>query len=278
MLSAGECALRSPSELLRAHGLHAKKSWGQNFLHDRNVVARIADAARLTRDDVVVEIGAGLGALTVALVERAGRVIAIERDRELAAVLRAELGDVQNLEIVEANALTLELTDVARGAPVHVVGNLPYQISSPLLFRLLDQRAYLRRATLMFQRELAERIVAPPGSRVYGAPSVLVQHYANVTLTLTVGRGAFTPPPKVDSSVIQLTPRADIDTPSGFAELVRAAFGQRRKMLPRAVARIAPRERVIESLESLGLAPTLRAESLSPDDFVALARSLAEMP
>ena len=247
-------------------------------MHDRAVIARIADAARLGPDDVVVEIGAGLGALTSELVARAGRVIAVERDRDLVAVLREQLGEIENLEIVEANALTFTLADVADGEPVHVVGNLPYHISSPLLFALLDQRAHLARATLMLQRELAERIVAAPGSRTYGAPSVMVQQHADVALALSVGRGAFTPAPKVDSSVIQFAPRrgdaAADETPDGFAELVRAAFAQRRKQLPRALSRLHARERVIAALESLSLSPTVRAESLSPADFVALTRAL----
>lgn len=264
-----------PSDLLRQHGLQAKKRWGQNFLHDPQVVTRIVEAADIAPGDTVVEIGAGLGALTGVLAARAARLIAIERDRDLARLLRERLASMPCVEIAEANALTYDFAALGRG--LVVVGNLPYNIASPLIFHLLEQRASLRVATLMLQRELAQRLASPPGSRVYGAPSVIVQQYAEARVCLHVGRGAFTPPPRVDSTVVQLRFRSQalcpVD-PEALQRVVHVAFAGRRKTLLRALSAQFPRPAVELALASAGIDPRARAETLGVAAFAQLAALL----
>lgn len=261
-------------ELLDRYGLHPKKAWGQCFLHDVNAVARIVDAAALRQEETVVEIGAGLGAVTAALCQQAKHVIAIERDRDLVDVLQRELGSIGNLTIEAANALTFDYSAIGTG--LKIVGNLPYHISSQLLFHLLDQRACFVSATLMLQRELAQRLVAPPGSRTYGAPSVICQQLAETTFCFSVGRGAFIPAPQVESSVIQLRPRHGVETPALFSEVVHAAFGQRRKTLKRALSSKFDSERVSAACERSDVDQKRRAEELSVAEFCRLAEAFAD--
>jgi 16S rRNA (adenine1518-N6/adenine1519-N6)-dimethyltransferase len=269
----------SPSAVLRRHNLRPKKSWGQCFLHDPSVVARIAVDAVVDPGDTVIEIGAGLGTLTVALAERARRVIAIERDRDLAGVLRAELGHLSHVEVREENALSFDFG--ALGAAV-VVGNLPYNIASPLIFHLLEQRAAIRRATLMVQLELAQRLAAPPGNRSYGVPSVLCQLAAQTTVRFIVRSGAFVPRPRVDSAVVRLqmheqSPIANVEE-QALRDLVHAAFRFRRKTLRRALAASYPSAVVARALLVAGVDSDRRAESLSLEEFGAVARALGSEP
>ena len=270
----------SPAALLRQHGLSAKKSWGQCFLHDPGVVQRIAAAARVKPGEAVVEIGAGLGVLTEALASQdpTGRLVAVERDRDLVAVLRARLAHLPGVELLEANALTLEFSSLGPG-PYSVVGNLPYNISSPLLFHLLDQRRWLRSATLMFQKEVATRICAGPGTRDYGVPSVLCQYVARVSHCFDVPRGCFFPAPRVDSAVIRL----EIKTPTipeaqygQLARTVKAAFATRRKTLRKALSGAFPRAAVDAGLAQAGIDHKRRAETLSVEEFEALTGALQE--
>lgn len=274
-MSNEDTGYRAPAELLRRYGLQAKKTWGQCFLHEPRVAQRIVEAVAGSPDETVVEIGAGLGALTGLLARRYRRVLAIERDRELVAVLREELADETTVEIIEANALTFDYA--ALGTPVHVVGNLPYNISSPLLFHLLAQRSSLRSITVMLQRELAQRLAAAPGSRLYGAPTVTISRVATVSEVLQVRRGAFLPPPKVDSTVLRLTPRDDVGdrlTDAHFEHVVRTAFGARRKMLRGALAATFTREGTDGALAAAGVAGERRAETLDLADFQRLAAAL----
>jgi 16S rRNA (adenine1518-N6/adenine1519-N6)-dimethyltransferase len=229
----------STRELLQRHGLRAKKSWGQNFLVDARVQERIVAAASVGRDDVVVEIGAGLGALTRLLVAQAGQVIAIEHDAELAALLEQELGPCPGLRIERADALDFDFAAAARavGRALVVVGNLPYQITSPLLFAITDAAAggrVIDRAILMVQKEFAQRMLAGSGSKVYGRLSVMVQQQAEGAILFHVGPGAFHPRPAVTSTVLRLRPRptplAPVRDPAQFARVVKQAFAGRRKM------------------------------------------------
>jgi 16S rRNA (adenine1518-N6/adenine1519-N6)-dimethyltransferase len=259
-----------PGELLRRHGLRAKKEWGQNFLGDDHLLGQLAALARVGPGDTVVELGAGLGHLTRALAATGARVIAVERDRELAPILREELPGV---EIVEADAKSFDLAAVGR--QLVVCGNLPYHLSSPILFHLLDQRAALRRAVLLLQREVAERIAARPGGRDYGLLSVLAQRVAEVNLALAVPRHAFTPPPEVESAALSLEfldpPRARVDDEQRFRALVKAAFSHRRKTLWNSL-RNFPEARA--ALERANIDPQRRAETLSVEEFAALERAL----
>jgi 16S rRNA (adenine1518-N6/adenine1519-N6)-dimethyltransferase len=276
-----------PRRVLARHGLAAKKSGGQNFLHDRTVLARIAAAAGAGADDVVVEIGAGLGTLTTALARAEPpprRILAVERDPDMQRVLAAELADDARVEVVAADALAFDYGEVARaaGRPVIVVGNLPYQISSALVLALVDAGAHgsVARAVVMVQREMAQRIVAPPGSRTYGRLTVAVAQHADARILFHVRPGSFHPAPAVTSSVVRLTPReaplAAVRDPALFEAVVKQAFATRRKMLRGALGAHFGEPAVTAALTASGIAGTKRAEQLSVADFARLADALAD--
>jgi 16S rRNA (adenine1518-N6/adenine1519-N6)-dimethyltransferase len=267
--------------LLARHGLRAKKSWGQNFLVDPGVQRRIVAAAAPGGEDVVVEIGAGLGALTGALADSAAEVIAIERDFDLIPVLRAVVAGRDNVTVSASDALDFDFAGAARtaGRPLVVVGNLPYQITSPLLFALIDAGTAIARAVLMVQREVAERVTASPGSKTYGRLSVMAQQRAAVQILFHVGAGAFHPPPAVTSTVMRVAPSgqsiAAVPDQDLFADVVRAAFATRRKMLRRALAPAFGEATARAALARAGIAETRRAEELSVSDLAALANAIA---
>ena len=273
--------------MLARHGLTAKKSWGQNFLHDRSVLARIVAAAGASAADTVVEIGAGLGTLTAALAQAVpppARILAVERDPDMQRVLAAELGGDARVEVVAADALAFDYVAVSRaaGRPVIVVGNLPYQISSALVLALVDAgaRGGVARAVVMLQREMAQRIVAPPGSRTYGRLTVAVAQHADARILFHVRPGSFHPAPAVTSSVVGLTPRAAPLAPvrdaALFEAVVKQAFATRRKMLRGALSAQFGDGAVAAAFAASGVAGTKRAEELSVADFARLANALAE--
>ncbi|HEX7506842.1 MAG TPA: 16S rRNA (adenine(1518)-N(6)/adenine(1519)-N(6))-dimethyltransferase RsmA [Polyangia bacterium] len=277
--------LATARELLSRHGLSPKKSLGQNFLVDPRAQERIVAAAEIQGCDVVVEIGAGLGALTARLADVASKVIAIDRDAQLVAILRSELADRPNLEFVLGDALDFDLGEAARkaGRPLVVVGNLPYVVTSPVLFATIEAAAggqVVDRAIFMVQKEFAQRMLAPPGSRTYGRLSVMVEQAASAEILFHVGAGAFLPAPAVTSTVVRLRPRAqplaDVRDASLFARVVREAFGARRKMLRRALEPGFGGARAAAALEAAGIAGTRRAEELAVADFARLANALAE--
>jgi 16S rRNA (adenine1518-N6/adenine1519-N6)-dimethyltransferase len=273
-----------PRRVLARHGLRAKKSWGQNFLHDRSVHTRIVAAAALGPQDVVVEIGAGLGTLTGALAAAEpppARVIALERDFDMLRVLAAELGGEPRVAVTAADAATFDFAAASReaGRPLVVVGNLPYQIASALVIALVEAGGAVARAVVMVQREFAQRVVAPPGSRTYGRLSVTIQQHAEARILFHVPPGAFHPPPAVTSSVMRLVPRAAPLAPvrdaALFAEVVKQAFSTRRKMLRRALEPAFGEHAVARALAAAGIDETLRAERLGVADFARLADALA---
>ncbi|HVP67530.1 MAG TPA: 16S rRNA (adenine(1518)-N(6)/adenine(1519)-N(6))-dimethyltransferase RsmA [Anaeromyxobacteraceae bacterium] len=268
----------SPRELLARHGLRPKKSWGQNFLADDAILDSIARLAVAQPGERVVELGAGLGHLTAHLLARGAEVVAVERDRDMARVLRGEFGD--RIRLVEADAARLEVAGLAApSGQVAIVGNIPYHLTSPILFSLLDQAEAVSRAVLLVQREVAERLAAGPGTKEWGLLSVLLQQRARVRVERIVGRGSFHPPPRVDSAVVVVefgarAPRcAD---PARFRRLVKAGFGQRRKTLRNALeaARIAPRADLAQALAAASLDPSRRGETLTVEEWEALDRAL----
>ena len=268
--------------LLAKYSQRAKKSWGQNFLVDEKAYRAIVDACRLGADDWAIEIGAGLGTLTARLAQVAGHVIAIERDRDMVAVLRGELGNNARVEIAEANALTFDYAGVqerAQRRPV-VVGNLPYQIASPILFRLLEARLAIARIVIMLQKEMADRIVAPPGLKTYGALSVMVRLYGEPRLVYRVRAGGFVPAPRVDSAVLQIVPHAEeaaLVPPARvehFSRVVHAAFNQRRKTLRNALSAQFPPEAIDRALATTGIEGQRRGETLSVAEFARVAEAL----
>jgi 16S rRNA (adenine1518-N6/adenine1519-N6)-dimethyltransferase len=269
--------------LLR-HDLRPKKSWGQNFLVDKRVVDAIVGAATLTAEDVVVEIGAGTGAMTQPLAARAGRVLAVERDPDMVTVLRERFADEPRIEVLAQDALALDYPSLARaaGRPLVVMGNLPYQITSPLLFATVDAAAHGRvvaRALLMVQKEFADRAVARPGGKIYGRLSVMVQQAADVSIVVKVSPAAFLPQPKVHSSVMKVVPRAQplarVLDEATFAATVAAAFQGRRKTLRRALQSTFERPRIEDALSASAIDGGRRAETLAVEEFAALANALA---
>jgi 16S rRNA (adenine1518-N6/adenine1519-N6)-dimethyltransferase len=273
-----------PRTLLRKYGLGAKKSWGQNFLIAERAYRAIVDATVSDSADWLVELGAGLGTLTMRLAERVaeGKVLAVERDRDMVSVLRGELAHLDNVEIVEGNALTYDLAMVGRwhGAPIAVCGNLPYNIASQILFHVLEAREHVRRAVVMVQKEMADRLVAGPGTKAYGALGVMVQTYADVSTVVQVGPGGFVPPPKVSSTVVRLdilaggASRAPIADPRHYSDVVHAAFGQRRKKLHNALGARFDGAAVDAALQATGIDGNRRGETLSIEEFAALAAAL----
>lgn len=255
-----------------------RKSLGQHFLTDRRILGRIADALELTGTETVVEVGPGRGALTEALLPRCGRLVVIEYDRALAALLRERYADEPKVVVIEADVLETNLSEAAGGGDFLLAGNVPYYITTPILFHALEAPRP-RRAVYLVQREVADRIAAPPGSKTYGALSVNVQAVATVKSLFRVPPGAFQPPPKVESAVIRIEPRADPviapEEEKPFRRFVQDAFAMRRKQLGRVMRSI--RQLGAEEAEAVvraaGLDPQARPETLSPADFARLLRA-----
>ncbi|MGB1698620.1 MAG: 16S rRNA (adenine(1518)-N(6)/adenine(1519)-N(6))-dimethyltransferase RsmA [Nannocystaceae bacterium] len=274
----GRDGIVGPGELLRKYGLSPRKSWGQNFLHDVHVHEEIVMAAGAGTGERVVEIGAGLGTLTMHLLAAGAEVWAIERDRDLCEVLRKELGSNPRFTLFEANAITFDYARAAsEGARVPVVGNLPYQITGELLFALLEHDARTGVWIVMVQQEVADRLCASPGTKQYGAPTVTLGRTRKMTRVCHVGPGSFLPPPRVNSTVVALAPRdqprGEVRDPVGFQALVRAAFGQRRKTLLNSLSTLAPKEEVAAWCHRAGIDAGLRAERLDAAEFAALQRA-----
>ncbi len=268
-------------EVIERHGLLAKKSLGQNFLFDLNLTRRIARAAGPFHGSTVVEIGPGPGGLTRALLaEGANHVIAIERDdRAIAALKEVAAAYPGKLHIINGDALQQDWPTLVKG-PARIVANLPYNIGTPLLIGWLTQGdwpPWNSSLTLMFQKEVAERIAAKPGTEAYGRLSVLCQWRCTCTKLFDVNRAAFTPPPKITSSIVQLVPRLESTGSSANLEKVTAAaFGQRRKMLRSSLKSVF--DDPAEICKSIGIDPELRAEQLGVEPFLALAAALPDRP
>ncbi|NLY89046.1 MAG: ribosomal RNA small subunit methyltransferase A [Firmicutes bacterium] len=274
-------------ELLRKHGIKPQKRLGQNFLVDKNVLQKITAAAGVTPADSVLEVGAGVGALTKILAEKAGMVTAVEKDRSLAPVLREVLGQRENLRLLFTDILRVDLQALFGNERSHanlkVVANIPYYITSPLLFYLLESGINWSLLVFLVQKEVAERIAAVPGSKKYGALTVGVQYHAEVELLGTVPPSVFFPRPQVSSAILRLVPRkkeGSVETERLFKLLVRTVFNARRKTLANALRRIAPElggeKRLQEAFRVLGLDPGGRGEDLSVAEFLLLASYLTK--
>jgi len=262
-------------DVIARHGLQASKALGQNFILDRQLLAKIAAIPGDIAGDRIYEVGPGPGGLTRALLERGAGVVAVERDRRFAPAL-AELGNEfpGRLHLVEGDAMRVSEVELA-GRGARVVSNLPYNVGTALLLRWLTGEwvPWWQSLTLMFQKEVAERIVARPGSDAYGRLSILAQWRSDARIAMHLSRSAFVPPPKVASAVVHITPREapqGVD-PKRIELLTEAAFGQRRKMLRSSLKSLPG---AIEALESLGIDPQRRAETLDVSDYIALARAL----
>lgn len=251
----------------------AKKQLGQHFLADRHYIDKIVMAVNPKDGDRLVEIGPGQGAITLPLLRVHPKLTVIEFDRDLIAPLTAAAEPLGELTIVHRDVLRVDFTELADGQPIRLVGNLPYNISSPILFHALEHAAVIRDMHFMLQKEVVDRMAAGPGSKVYGRLSVMLQAYCQVTSLFVVPPGAFRPPPKVDSAVVRLVPRdaatININDHKRFADVVKAAFGQRRKTLRNALNNVVSAEQFIAA----GVRPDARAEQLDVAEFIALANA-----
>lgn len=278
----------SVHSLLKKYGIAPKKRLGQHFLHARPTMEKIVAALGATKKDTVVEIGPGLGVMTSMVAESAGYVFAIDKDASMIDAARAEFGLIENITWIEEDILEVPLCDIvtklAHPSPeerIRIVGNLPYNISSPILFCMLEHHEMISRAVVMLQREVAERIVAKPGGRDYGILSVLLQSVARCKKLFDVSAKSFIPPPEVTSSVIGLdfAAKADgVEDECWFRRVVKAAFGRRRKTLRNALLGgnlpgVTP-ARLDEALSKLSIEPRRRPETLSPEEFARLSNAL----
>ena len=251
-----------------------KRPFGQHFLFDPNILKKIIACSGLTREETVVEIGPGLGSLTKFLSLHAARVIAIEIDKRLMDKLKNILSDNRNVEVIQADAMKFPFETIS--GRFRVVANIPYNITTPLLFRLLEFRANIPSMTLLMQKEVAKRITALPGSKDYGVLSISMQMYTRPSLKFTVSRKAFLPPPDVDSAVVHFevseAPLYKVKDEALFRQVVRQAFSQRRKTLKNSLGSF---EGIGDALLKAGIDPKQRPERLSIEDFVRIADALA---
>ena len=286
----------SPSairNIMQSHGISCRKSLGQNFLVDNNIINKIIAAAKLNDTDLAVEIGPGLGALTIQIARGAGKVIAIEVDRGLVTALSEVLEGAQNVEIVQGDALKIdfdqligEMTDGEygnSGKKYKLMANLPYYITSPIIMHLLLGRFNISMMVIMIQAEVAERLAASPGSKAYGALSLAVQYFTEPDILFRVPRTVFYPKPSVDSAVVRLSVRAEpavaVRDETAFFKTIRAAFGKRRKTLLNALTGSTlgiDREACLRALKNSGIDPGRRGETLSLAEFAVLTESILE--
>ena len=272
--------------ILRQHDFSIRKKYGQNFLVDRHILDKILAAAAIDSGDLVIEIGPGIGTMTRHLAARAENVVAVEIDRQLIPILRETLADYANVAVIHGDIMKMSLTElVSGGAPIKVVANLPYYITTPLIMALLEAPLPIDSITVMVQKEVAARMRGGPGTKDYGALSLAVQYHARMEIIAAVPPSCFIPQPKVESAVIHLTkhpapPVAVTDEALLFA-LIRAAFNQRRKTLANALANAeslaaVTREAVARALRGMGLDEAIRGEALTLAQFAGLANILKE--
>ncbi len=282
--------LYSPSTMAKIrekHGFRHSKSLGQNFLSDIHIIEDIVDGSDIEPEDLVIEIGPGMGVLTAAAAERAGKVIAVEIDKKLIPILKETLAEYDNVEVINADIMKTDLTEIveanrpADGGKVRVIGNLPYYITTPIIMKLLEESVPADSITIMMQKEVADRIKAGPGGKDYGALTVAVGFYCTITHVADAPKEVFVPRPKVDSTVIRLDLRkecpVDLIDQKIFFETVKGGFGQRRKTLLNSLTGVRglPKPEIADALDVAGIDPKRRAETLSLDEFAAVANEIA---
>lgn len=273
------------------HGFRLSKSLGQNFLTDANIVNKIIEGSAIGQDDLVVEIGPGIGVLTAAAASYAGKVVAVEIDSHLIPILEETLAEYNNISILHADILKTDLIKVLEqykeinGKPrtgVKVIGNLPYYITTPIIMKLLEDAVPVDSITIMMQKEVADRIKSGPGTKAYGALSVAVQYYCTVASVASVPKEVFVPQPKVDSAVIRLDLRKEkavkLTSESVFFAVVKSGFGQRRKTLLNSLTGVMgkTKEEISKALTEAGIDPIRRAETLSIEEFASLSNIIAK--
>ena len=267
---------------LREYGFFPKKRLGQHFLVDPNILNKVIQTAQVGKEDVVLEVGPGLGEMTLALAHRVKRVIAVEIDQKLVAILNEKTKDYPNVEVVRSDILKLDFKHFfkKKGHPIKVVANLPYQISTPLLFRFIESKDAFSTFTLMIQKEVAERLAAHPGGKEYGPLSIFVQLFLDLSIRFFIKPSAFFPPPKVESAVVYMAwkekPMIEKKDEEWFKRVVKSCFGYRRKTLLNALKHSElPLPESIESrVEGIGIAPRRRPETLTIEEYIRLADAL----
>jgi 16S rRNA (adenine1518-N6/adenine1519-N6)-dimethyltransferase len=279
--------MSSPNEIIKQYGIKPRKKLSQSFLMDQNIIKKIAAAAQITKEDIVVEIGAGIGVLTEILAQESRKIIAVELDSNLVDVLKEKLAGYDNVEIHFGDILKFNFNSISLsyGCKVKVVGNVPYNISSPLIFHLLSCRSSIDSFILMLQKEVVQRLAALPNNKSYGVPSVLLQMFASVEKIFDVPASCFYPQPKVESAVIGGTfldkPQMELTDAVFFTQLVKTSFAQRRKMLinnlknSHLLADIKE-EKIKDVLQSVAIDGKRRAETLSVLEFGKLSNLLYE--
>ncbi len=280
--------------VIKKHDFRFQKKYGQNFLIDANILQKIVDAAQITKEDYIVEIGPGIGTMTQYLAESAGGVAAVEIDKNLIPIIKETLSEYDNVFIMNEDILKMDIKRLAEeknsGRPVKVVANLPYYITTPIIMGLFESHAPVSDITIMVQEEVAERMQTGPGTKDYGALSLAVQYYAKPETVLKVSASCFMPRPNVGSAVIRLTrfeePPVKADDEEKLFSVIRAAFNQRRKTLANALANASAikcaggvavkvtRQQVCDALERMGLAQTIRGEALSLAQFAEFCNLL----
>ncbi|WP_160670355.1 16S rRNA (adenine(1518)-N(6)/adenine(1519)-N(6))-dimethyltransferase RsmA [Clostridium sp. C8-1-8] len=267
-------------ELVKKYNFKFTKSLGQNFLVDDSVLEDIVNGAEVTEEDVVIEIGPGVGTLTAQLLKRAKKVIAIELDDELVPILQNELGENPNFQLIHKDALKVDFNElIGDEKSVKLVANLPYYVTTPIIVRLLNEGYNFKSLTVMIQKEVAERINSEPNCKEYGSISVLVQYYCDTNIIRYVSPNCFIPRPKVESIVIRLDrlekPRVEVKSEKLFFDVVRSSFNMRRKTLWNAVKSIGlPKENMERAFENSGIDQKRRGETLSIKEFAALSDSI----
>lgn len=278
--------MSNPRNILKKYEVRPLKKLGQRFLADMNITAKIVSISDVKGSDIVVEIGSGLGLMTAMIAEKAQKVIALELDKKMVAILGAELKNFSNVEIVQTDVLRYDFSSACLERPsekLKVIGNIPYGISSQILFRLIEFRDYISQATLMFQKEVAERIVASAGTKSYCVLSVIASMYTKPLLKMTVPAGCFYPKPKVDSCVLSMTvrekPMFDIKNPDHFLKVTKTAFSKRRKTLMNSLKnsdllKSCKKEDIAEVLGQLKINGNRRGETLTVEEFAKLSNAL----
>ena len=274
--------------VLEKHGFQFQKKYGQNFLIDTHILEKIIDAAEITKDDMVLEIGPGIGTMTQYLCEAAREVVAVEIDDNLIPVLEDTLSEYDNVTVLNQDILKVDIGRIAEeknhGKPIKVVANLPYYITTPIIMGLFESHVPLESITVMVQKEVADRMQVGPGTKDYGALSLAVQYFSNPEVVCVVPPTCFIPQPKVASSVIRLTchknPVVEVSDEAFMFKVIRASFNQRRKTLVNGLNNSptipVSKENIIKTIEELGYSPTIRGETLSLQEFATLSEALRQ--
>ena len=273
-------------EILQKYQFSFQKKFGQNFLIDTHVLDKIIRAAEITKEDMVLEIGPGIGTMTQYLAEAAGKVIAVEIDRNLIPILSETLSMYDNVRIINEDVLKLDIRKLAeeenQGRPIKVVANLPYYITTPIIMGLFESKVPIESITIMVQKEVADRMQTGPGSKDYGALSLAVQYYADAKVMLNVSASCFMPRPNVDSAVIQLTRHrkapVDVEDEKLMFQIIRASFNQRRKTLVNGLKNSLEldfsKEEILSAIQEIGKPDTIRGEALTLEEFAMLSNQL----